>query len=687
MADSKLSALTALAGSAVAAGDLLLVSDVSASASKSIRSDECLDGLLRVAAAASSVLGRTNDTVAVRFPTGTPGTDEVQISHDGTRGYIQSKDGVLRVLAVDGTIWLNVPVDGSEMTLGQGSVTIDRTSVRRLVLTDDSYQLSSTSGDWGVARAAAGGGAKITNGSTGGGTLTVPVSSANAFTVGANGTTNPVLNVITNVASQADGISVSGGAAGAGTTIAALSSGSNSPITVVPKGTGSFIVQLAGGTPGTDELQLNYTGSTALIRNMKAGGTFTLQGTQQTLSLTASGTFSFIPNISNGTSATFGLNTAGGQVNQVCWTTSATYLGFTKSIAVGVNGAASTPATILDGTWFTGGSATTTKPQLLVEPAGTTSTGWSTSGTGIGVNAASGFAGNVADFQIAATRIAAIASDGITMQGTRVTLRNTVNSAPVWVSHFAGGGFSTWKIDNGASAGALAIGGAITSTGAQNWLTVGGQGIPDAKSLAQFNQFYTDQKPVVIFAVASRTAQLLQFQTSASGSLGNVSGGCIGDVYADVATTSTDGTFDTLRTDTTVANALIANGDKIVFDYTLTTVNHPMGTNAFKVVFAGITIFNSGALAFDAAGTVRITGYITRKTETTARATISLAVAGSAANFAFSTTAYVSESTLTGLTLTGTNNLVLSASSAGADAASGDIKLTQAKIHIDGFGS
>jgi len=65
------------------------------------------------------------------------------------------------------------------------------------------------------------------------------------------------------------------------------------------------------------------------------------------------------------------------------------------------NSAASAPAASLIGTWFTGGSATTTKPQLLIEPTGTTSTGWSTSGTGLGVNAASGFTGNFFDGKVA----------------------------------------------------------------------------------------------------------------------------------------------------------------------------------------------------------------------------------------------------------------------------------------------
>lgn len=64
------------------------------------------------------------------------------------------------------------------------------------------------------------------------------------------------------------------------------------------------------------------------------------------------------------------------------------------------NGAASTPPLKLTGTWFTGGSTTTTKPQYLIEPAGTTSTLWHTSGTGLGVNAPNSFAGNLADFQV-----------------------------------------------------------------------------------------------------------------------------------------------------------------------------------------------------------------------------------------------------------------------------------------------
>ncbi len=78
------------------------------------------------------------------------------------------------------------------------------------------------------------------------------------------------------------------------------------------------------------------------------------------------------------------------------------------------SGTLSTPALSLSGSWFTGGSSTTTKPLALVEPAGAISASWSTNGTGLGVNAASGFTGNVADFQLNGSSLLKVASTGTT---------------------------------------------------------------------------------------------------------------------------------------------------------------------------------------------------------------------------------------------------------------------------------
>jgi hypothetical protein len=305
----------------------------------------------------------------------------------------------------------------------------------------------------------------------------------------------------------------------------------------------------------------------------------------------------------------------------------------TVAASLNLGNAASTSSLLLAGTWFTGGSTTTTKPQLLVEPTGTTSTGWSPNGTGIGVNAASGFTGNLLDLQVAGVRKAALTSTG-----------------------------------DAVLIGSLAVGGGIS--GATQVIVI-------PQSAGTIGQ--------IIKGAASRTAQLQQFQTSAADSLGNVSGGCFADIISTTSTTSVDGTFDTLSTITFVANSLIVNGDKHYFDYTLTIVQSQGGvaTRNVKLTFAGITIFDSGAVVFFSNATMRIRGYISRVTSSTCIATVSVEGSQSISGSPF----FVSSSTLTGLTLTGTNNLVLSAAAAGVGAASADISLVQGTAGVTGYGS
>jgi len=80
-----------------------------------------------------------------------------------------------------------------------------------------------------------------------------------------------------------------------------------------------------------------------------------------------------------------------------------------------VNSALSAPAFHSSGTWITGGDATTTKPHHLIEPSGAASTGWSTSGTGLGINAASGFTGNLLDMQVNGTSRFNVPASGQTL--------------------------------------------------------------------------------------------------------------------------------------------------------------------------------------------------------------------------------------------------------------------------------
>jgi hypothetical protein len=128
------------------------------------------------------------------------------------------------------------------------------------------------------------------------------------------------------------------------------------------------------------------------------GGTYTT--TLQTITPTAARTISF-PDATGtvalvgGSSGQLVYNNAGAQAGAP-----GSVVGATGDITLGLNGAASTPPLELTGTWFTGGTSTTTKPQVLIEPTGATSTAWSTSGTGLGVNAASGFTGRLLDLQL-----------------------------------------------------------------------------------------------------------------------------------------------------------------------------------------------------------------------------------------------------------------------------------------------
>jgi len=55
------------------------------------------------------------------------------------------------------------------------------------------------------------------------------------------------------------------------------------------------------------------------------------------------------------------------------------------------NSAVSSPTRLISGSWYSGGTGTTTLPHILIEPTGTTaSTTWDTAGTGLGINGSTG---------------------------------------------------------------------------------------------------------------------------------------------------------------------------------------------------------------------------------------------------------------------------------------------------------
>ena len=85
----------------------------------------------------------------------------------------------------------------------------------------------------------------------------------------------------------------------------------------------------------------------------------------------------------------------------------------TGAITNNTAGAVSTSSELFTGTAYAAGTATTNKPLVLIEPTGTTSTGWSTLGTYLGINAPTGFTGRVASFQILTVEKFGVDTNGI----------------------------------------------------------------------------------------------------------------------------------------------------------------------------------------------------------------------------------------------------------------------------------
>lgn len=144
--------------------------------------------------------------------------------------------------------------------------------------------------------------------------------------------------------------------------------------------------------------------------------------------------------------------------------------------------ASSEPAIWLNGTWFTGGTSTTTKPQLLVEHSGTTSTGWSVSGTGLGINAASGFTGNLLDAQLAGTSKFKVSSAGDATMGKvngvsvasgtgtpALTVNGTASVSGINTGDQQIGGASGWRFYEEFNWN-------TTGTGGAGWLTTSSGG-------------------------------------------------------------------------------------------------------------------------------------------------------------------------------------------------------------------
>jgi hypothetical protein len=222
----------------------------------------------------------------------------------------------------------------------------------------------------------------------------------------------------------------------------------------------------SGAFAGSADLTWDDTGKVLEIGgdiNLDDGGASTT--TLQVVTPTANRTISF-PNATGtvalvaGSSGQLLYNNAGVNAGTSTITYDGTNVTLSGRFISSLNGAASAPPGTFTGTWFTGGTSTTTKPQVLIEPTGATSTAWSTSGTSLGVNASSvTFAGLLLDLQANASTRFSVSGLGVATLGSSASTgaaRTTTAPARLYV------GTGTWT-DNSTAASGTATHGTIVS--------------------------------------------------------------------------------------------------------------------------------------------------------------------------------------------------------------------------------
>ena len=124
---------------------------------------------------------------------------------------------------------------------------------------------------------------------------TITSASAAAFAVGPNGATNPVFQIDDSTSSQADGVKLTGLAAGSGATLVVTTSGTNAPLNINAVGSGNVVMNQAG--TGLTTFTQGLTSSKGILSIAPtgvgvgyatgAGGAVT-QGTNRTTGVTLS---------------------------------------------------------------------------------------------------------------------------------------------------------------------------------------------------------------------------------------------------------------------------------------------------------------------------------------------------------------------------------------------------------------
>ena len=145
------------------------------------------------------------------------------------------------------------------------------------------------------------------------------------------------------------------------------------------------------------------------------------------------------------------------------------------------------------------------------------------------------------------------------------------------------------------------------------------------------------------------------------------------NLYANISTTSTDGTFDDLQSVTIAAGQLASNGDRLVARWVGQGVAHATATRQVRLLFGGTTVLDTTAYVTNS-GTpnwvwdtevVRVSSSVVRVSVSGANPAYT-----ALSPLPFSGSVYAE---ITGLTLSNTQVLKITAAATGVGAASGDI--------------
>lgn len=249
-----------------------------------------------------------------------------------------------------------------------------------------------------------------------------------------------------NLAALATGFLFNTTATGVPTSIASTGTGS------VVLATSPTLVTPALGTPSALVLT-NATGTcTACTANAVPAANLT--GATLAAGVTASSLTSFGAAPALGTPASGVITNLTGTCSSCVANSATTAINLSGGGTVTGTPAASVAAVQINPTLFTGGTGTTTFPYLMLQPSGATAeTGWSTSGTFIGVNSASGFGGNFIDFHgnnaastFSVSSAGAIGSmGGATMAFARTTNSQGILNAAINTVQIYNAGILSWS--------------------------------------------------------------------------------------------------------------------------------------------------------------------------------------------------------------------------------------------------